>query len=440
MRITTAATLALAVLLATTTLGAVAATPSSSPSPTVERSPSASSHLSPALERSHAVSPASTTPPPLERPATWQVIEIQVTDDGNAKWTVESRFLIGNDTDEETFNEYAATVTSGQRKAPYDRQLFAQYVALASESTGRDMSIENAGWDESRIERLETEADGPEGADEVRVGIISYSFTWTNFATVDGERIHAGDALTTADGPLIRTLSDGQRLVITPPDNYGFVDAPTGTENGALVWNGPHRFDADGLEITILRGAGPAAFSGWSLLIGGFLAVTIFVGAGSYLLARRGVTIDRIPSDRIPSFGLLEAIGLAERFEDRADAGEDRRRTTAEGDGGTETVPSTTIESSPPERSETGTQLEFEEAADDGIDPELLSDEERVLRLLKQNGGRMKQASIVSETGWSNAKVSQLLSKMDDDDEIEKLRIGRENLITLPGVDPTAVD
>ena len=49
----------------------------------------------------------------------------------------------------------------------------------------------------------------------------------------------------------------------------------------------------------------------------------------------------------------------------------------------------------------------------------------------------MKQGTIVTETGWSNAKVSQLLSAMDDDDRIDKLRIGRENLITLPDEDVT---
>jgi len=46
----------------------------------------------------------------------------------------------------------------------------------------------------------------------------------------------------------------------------------------------------------------------------------------------------------------------------------------------------------------------------------------------------MRQAKIVSETGWSDAKVSQLLSAMADDEQIKKLRIGRENLISLPDV------
>jgi uncharacterized membrane protein len=43
----------------------------------------------------------------------------------------------------------------------------------------------------------------------------------------------------------------------------------------------------------------------------------------------------------------------------------------------------------------------------------------------------------VDETGWSNAKVSQLLSAMDEADRIDKLRIGRENLISLPDEDVT---
>ncbi len=71
---------------------------------------------------------------------------------------------------------------------------------------------------------------------------------------------------------------------------------------------------------------------------------------------------------------------------------------------------------------------------------DLLSDEERVEHLLKQNGGRMKQATIVKETNWSNAKVSQLLSAMNENNSVNKLRIGRENLITLPGEDVTDFD
>jgi hypothetical protein len=65
-------------------------------------------------------------------------------------------------------------------------------------------------------------------------------------------------------------------------------------------------------------------------------------------------------------------------------------------------------------------------------DRSLLSDEERVERLLAENGGRMRQADIVDETDWSDAKVSQLLSAMADEGRVDKLRLGRENLISLP--------
>jgi len=73
-------------------------------------------------------------------------------------------------------------------------------------------------------------------------------------------------------------------------------------------------------------------------------------------------------------------------------------------------------------------------------DLSLLSDEERVERLLEDNGGRMRQADIVAKTGWSDAKVSQLLSAMAELGRVEKLRLGRENLISIPddGGAPTA--
>ena len=50
----------------------------------------------------------------------------------------------------------------------------------------------------------------------------------------------------------------------------------------------------------------------------------------------------------------------------------------------------------------------------------------------------MKQAKIVDETGWSKSKVSMLLSEMEDDGDISKLRMGRENIISLSGSEPEA--
>jgi flagellar basal body-associated protein FliL len=66
------------------------------------------------------------------------------------------------------------------------------------------------------------------------------------------------------------------------------------------------------------------------------------------------------------------------------------------------------------------------------------SDEQRVVELLEENDGQMKQAKIVEHTDWSKSKVSMLLSEMESDDEISKLRVGRENLISLAGEEPEA--
>ncbi len=67
------------------------------------------------------------------------------------------------------------------------------------------------------------------------------------------------------------------------------------------------------------------------------------------------------------------------------------------------------------------------------------TDEERVIRLLESNGGRMRQTRIVEETGWSKSKVSMLLSEMDDGGRISKLRVGRENIVSRSGSEPEAM-
>jgi len=65
-----------------------------------------------------------------------------------------------------------------------------------------------------------------------------------------------------------------------------------------------------------------------------------------------------------------------------------------------------------------------------------VTDEDRVKQLLRENGGRLQQGEFVERTEWSKSKVSRLLSRMEEDGEIEKITIGRENLIALEGEEP----
>ena len=87
------------------------------------------------------------------------------------------------------------------------------------------------------------------------------------------------------------------------------------------------------------------------------------------------------------------------------------------------------------------------ETADEPVDPTAdrsfeppIRDEERVRRLLSAHDGRLKQSQIVEATEWSKSKVSRLLSAMEDDDRITRIRLGRENLVCLRGHEPPDIN
>lgn len=65
----------------------------------------------------------------------------------------------------------------------------------------------------------------------------------------------------------------------------------------------------------------------------------------------------------------------------------------------------------------------------------VMTDEHRVLQMLESNGGQLRQSTIVDNTEWSKSKISRLLSKMEDQSQIEKISHGRENIIVLADID-----
>ncbi|WP_266081722.1 helix-turn-helix transcriptional regulator [Haladaptatus caseinilyticus] len=67
---------------------------------------------------------------------------------------------------------------------------------------------------------------------------------------------------------------------------------------------------------------------------------------------------------------------------------------------------------------------------------EVVTDADRVLSLLRENGGRLPQGQFIEETGWSKSKVSRLLSKMEDQKKISKINIGRKNIVIIYGQEP----
>jgi hypothetical protein len=59
--------------------------------------------------------------------------------------------------------------------------------------------------------------------------------------------------------------------------------------------------------------------------------------------------------------------------------------------------------------------------------------------LVRHSGGRMWQSDIVETTGWSKSTVSRYLDSLESSDTVERIRIGRQKLVAVPGRMPDPV-
>lgn len=335
-----------------------------------------------------SASPAVTTPGDspeqarLSAPANATVV-VDVHGNRSARWTVSLTYGLDTENESATFERYAEAyrnfeTDAGPTVAPYRR-----IVDAAATTTGRSMAVR----DVTRTARVGEST-----------GSVSLSFTWTNMLERTGNRtIRLGDALSlTADRTWLDSLEANQTLVVRTPPGYSVVntEAPSfNLENNSVIVSGP--IDLEGaLQITY-RETGGTGEEGdptpWGMVAGAVVVGAVVVAGVLYRRLREPTpsTDDDDPSPE-----------PAETADPPPDPPGDGAAAVPGGGGGTEA--------------------------------ELLSDEERIERLLRSNEGRMKQANIVRETGWSDAKVSQLLSAMDDEGRVTKLRLGRENLISLP--------
>jgi predicted transcriptional regulator len=65
------------------------------------------------------------------------------------------------------------------------------------------------------------------------------------------------------------------------------------------------------------------------------------------------------------------------------------------------------------------------------ITPELRSDEDKVVRLLKKMGGKVYQSTIGEKCGFSRSKTSQLLKDMEETGIIKRKKRGRQKIVIL---------
>ncbi len=321
------------------------------------------------------------------------VTRIEVSDDGSARWTVRIRTRL--DTDQRV-GEYSAF----QERFRNDTEVYLGpfrtrikgVVADAENATGRRMQATNFTASTS-IQELPR-----------RWGVISYKFAWTNFAVQENGQVAIGD---TFQGGFLIAAND--TLQIVGPDRYGItrVDPePDSRESGMVTWNGREDFadahprvvfapvteQTDGSvsdttsDTTPADGGSPLESVGGPAVVG--IVVVLLLGVGGAVMYNR---------------------------RDGETGG-----PTGPADGGNERA------GAPPATgNETGSD-------DEGTQETVLTDEEQVLKLVEANGGRMRQAAIAEEFDWSASKTSRVIGRMADEGSIEKLRLGRENLVTLP--------
>jgi uncharacterized membrane protein len=319
---------------------------------------------------------------------------VTVYANGSARWTFTFSRGLENESEQAAFEDYADRFNTEETSLYTDFQARADALTAKGENTtGRSMEAR------AYAKRAYVEENLP-GQDD-NVGAVEMSFRWTNAARTSGDRVVLSDIF---EGGFY--IASNQALVVTHGPNLVFRDAepaPSSTSNrssltasDAVTWEGERAFSEQRPLVVLGSPDETPADDGTDPPTEPATDEDGSVGLGSFpWLALAAV--------------LLLGVGAAYAY--KSGALDDRGGSSA-AEGGVST----------PDISE----------------EELLSDEDRVVSMLEDRGGRMKQVNIVEETGWSKSKVSMLLSDMEDDERISKLRVGRENIVSLAGEEPEA--
>ncbi|AGN01517.1 hypothetical protein L593_07860 [Salinarchaeum sp. Harcht-Bsk1] len=348
-------------------------------------------------------------------------IRIDLQEDGDATWTVELWTRLEDDADEEAFASLEADVRNDSESYTADfRSRMNGSVTAASDATGREMTIEGL--------TVSTRTEGVPSS----YGVLAYEFEWTNFAVVDGQELHAGAAI---DGFL---MEQHTRLTISWPEGYRTASvepSPNDRTDSAAIWQGSETDFVAGQPRLVVTSAAAEDDSllplvGAAVLLAAIVALVGYLAWSGHLSLPGSSGREADGEVAIADSGGAGAAsasagaGAAPTDDDSSHEATGASEAPSDADGAAEEQPG---DGEP--------TAEADEPAEDEADvpPELLSNEEQVLRLLEGHGGRMKQQQVVSELEWTEAKTSQVVTGMREDDRIEVFRIGRENVLALPG-------
>jgi hypothetical protein len=389
-------------------------------------------------------------------------LRIDVAPDGDANWTIEYRVRLGEPNRTAAFESLQQDIRANgsEYRDRFGRRM-ARTAQTAANATGREMAIRNVTVS-ARMQSVPQE-----------FGFVTYRFEWTNFARTDGAgELVVGDALAGL------FLDRGTTLVVAWPATYDATDIRPGPPDrrfdSRVVWNGPTDFGSNEPRVLLAstnRGGGLLGGSGPPAVVAIVIAVVAVVGVVWW---RRG-GLGSIPGTG-PDTPAADSAGTSRSADadvgdapasaadggttagtagGRRDADDGSRPTAPESaaDAGTEVAAGAASGTAADVGTDADTDTDAtghdgdgdsgdeaaREEADESASPdeervpmELLSPEERVMRLVTERGGRIKQQEVVSELDWSAARTSQVVSSLRDDGQIETFRLGRENVLKLP--------
>ncbi|ELY65233.1 helix-turn-helix transcriptional regulator [Natrinema versiforme] len=311
-------------------------------------------------------------------------IDVFIAENGSARVTVDYQFyLYGENSSEEQWDPLSKNISDDpDRYAAAERTKWNDTLTDGVNETNREMALSNVS--------ITTEtATAPR-----EVGHAVVTFDWSQFALVELNRIEAGTALSGL------TLEEGTSLQFRWPEGYSVHESegtpqvqpsPDDRSNNSVTWEDELNTPDGGPQIVLMKSDAANAGSGGT---------------------EEGPTMPWVFV--VSALALLAAVGVAGWLLGRDRSGRE------------------TDDTDPQTVRRTDGSPESESNAANEPPTELLSNEERVLRLLEERGGRIKQQAVVSELGWTEAKTSQVVGELRESDEIEVFRIGRENVLSLP--------
>ncbi|MFA9415050.1 helix-turn-helix transcriptional regulator [Natrinema sp. HArc-T2] len=333
------------------------------------------------------------------------VTRITIDENGTAHWSVTIRTRLANESDVADYEAFEERFNADRNTSveQFERRMTG-VVSSAEAATGRSMSASNFRA-ESSIQEVPR-----------RWGTVTYSFRWTNFSTRAGTALVVGDVF---EGGLY--LDEDDRLQIVPPTGYTAAETtppPDETDGETPVWVGPKNF-ADRQPTVRFEPAEPEvgsdrnsshSWTGSPLVLAGATVVLVGLGIAVSVMSDRELLRQVRSSVPLPVGTTPDATEQAATDSDDALNGVNNDTNDRKSAG--ETADTAATAANPPS-------------------PDLVTDEDHVRALIEQHGGRMRQAAIAEELEWSASKTSRVVSGMAEEDVVEKLRVGRENVIDL---------